>query len=126
MPAALLAEDRPAVAPALVEFQPDERQFRGRLLPGRQHAGTDAERHASGIGRPRPIAIPSSGWKRKKGARLEPMKARQAPENDVEPTRPRGRPTVRVMPDPIPDTPENVVRALCFRGRRSRPISGSS
>ena len=41
------------------------------------------------------------------------MKARQAPENDVELTRPRGRPTVRVMPDPIPDTPENVGRALC-------------
>ena len=49
----------------------------------------------------------------KKGARLEPMKARQTPENDTKPTRPRGRPAVRVMPDPIPDTPENVVRALC-------------
>ena len=30
-----------------------------------------------------------------------------------EPKRPRGRPPVRIMPDPIPDTPENVVRALC-------------
>ena len=41
------------------------------------------------------------------------MKKRQAPENNTKPTRPRGRPAVRVMPDPIPDTPENVVRALC-------------
>lgn len=30
------------------------------------------------------------------------------------PSKPRGRPPVRVMPDPIPDTPENVVRALCL------------
>ena len=29
------------------------------------------------------------------------------------PKRPRGRPAVRVMPEQIPDTPENVVRALC-------------
>ena len=35
------------------------------------------------------------------------------PGNNAKPTRPRGRPAVRVMPDPIPDTPENVVRALC-------------
>ena len=27
--------------------------------------------------------------------------------------RPRGRPPVRIMPEPIPDTPENVVQALC-------------
>ena len=32
------------------------------------------------------------------------------PETD---RRPRGRPPKRVMPAPIPDTPENVVRALC-------------
>ena len=30
-----------------------------------------------------------------------------------EPKRPRGRPPVRIMPEPIPDTPENVVRAIC-------------
>ena len=41
------------------------------------------------------------------------MKGRQVLKNDAKPTRPRGRPAVRVMPDPIPDTPENVVRALC-------------
>ena len=34
-------------------------------------------------------------------------------DTDQKPKRRRGRPTVRVMPDPIPDTPENVVRALC-------------
>ena len=27
--------------------------------------------------------------------------------------RPRGRPPELAMPDPIPDTPENVVQALC-------------
>ena len=31
---------------------------------------------------------------------------------DTDP-RPRGRPPKRAMPAPIPDTPENVVRALC-------------
>ena len=41
------------------------------------------------------------------------MKGRKPRENDAKPTRPRGRPAIRVMPDPIPDTPENVVRALC-------------
>ena len=41
------------------------------------------------------------------------MKGRKTQENGTKPTRPRGRPAVRVMPDPIPDTPENVVRALC-------------
>ena len=30
----------------------------------------------------------------------------------TKPKRPRGRPAVRIMPDPIPDTPENVVRAI--------------
>ena len=45
--------------------------------------------------------------------RLESMKGRKTQENGTKPTRPRGRPAVRVMPDPIPDTPENVVRALC-------------
>ena len=45
--------------------------------------------------------------------RLEAMKGRKMPGNNAKPTRPRGRPAVRVMPDPIPDTPENVVRALC-------------
>ena len=36
------------------------------------------------------------------------------PETIVtEPTRPRGRPPVRIMPEPIPDTPENVVRTIC-------------
>lgn len=39
------------------------------------------------------------------------MTDRKSPENGTKPT--RGRPAVRVMPDPIPDTPENVVRALC-------------
>ena len=34
------------------------------------------------------------------------------PKNRTEP-RPRGRPPVRIMPDAIPDTPENVVQALC-------------
>ena len=35
------------------------------------------------------------------------------PETKTEPTRPRGRPPVRIMPEPIQDTPENVVRAIC-------------
>ena len=35
------------------------------------------------------------------------------PENITNPKRARGRPPVRVMPEPIPDTPENLVRALC-------------
>ena len=37
------------------------------------------------------------------------------PKTKTEPKRPRGRPPVRIMPDPIPDTPENVVLALCQR-----------
>ncbi len=28
------------------------------------------------------------------------------------PQRPRGRPRTHIMPDPIPDTPQNVARAL--------------
>ena len=31
---------------------------------------------------------------------------------DNEQKRPRGRPRIRRMPDPIPDTPENVLKAL--------------
>ena len=31
---------------------------------------------------------------------------------DDKPKRPRGRPVEKKMPDPIPDTPENVMRAL--------------
>ena len=56
----------------------------------------------------------SSVWTQKSSriarqlGRLEPM-----PKTDQKPKPPRGRPAVRVMPDPIPDTPENVVRALC-------------
>lgn len=34
------------------------------------------------------------------------------PKTKTKPKRPRGRPTVRIMPEPIPDTPENVVRAI--------------
>lgn len=30
----------------------------------------------------------------------------------TKPKRPRGRPPVRAMPEPIPDTPENVARAI--------------
>ena len=37
------------------------------------------------------------------------------PNTTPKPKRSRGRPTVRVMPEQIPDTPENVVRALCQR-----------
>ncbi len=29
-----------------------------------------------------------------------------------QPTRPRGRPRTHTMPDPIPDTPQNVARIL--------------
>lgn len=50
-PAALDAEERAPVAPVLVELQPDERQFRSRLFPGREYAGSDAERHAPGVDR---------------------------------------------------------------------------
>lgn len=28
------------------------------------------------------------------------------------PKKPRGRPTEKTMPEPIPDTPENVMRAI--------------
>ena len=35
------------------------------------------------------------------------------PETAAKPKRPRGRPPVRIMPEPIPDIPENVVRAIC-------------
>ena len=34
------------------------------------------------------------------------------PKTATKPKRPRGRPLVRVMPEPIPDTPGNVVRAI--------------
>ena len=34
------------------------------------------------------------------------------PKTKTEPTRSRGRPPVRIMPELIPDTPENVVRAI--------------
>lgn len=44
--------------------------------------------------------------------RLEAMKGRKTRENGTKPTRLRGRPAVRVTRDPIPDTPDNVVRAL--------------
>lgn len=36
-----------------------------------------------------------------------------------QPKRKRGRPVVRVMPEPIPDTPENVARA-CMMGPPKR------
>ncbi len=41
-----------------------------------------------------------------------PSKKSHRPGRPPKP-RPRGRPPVRIMPDPIPDTPENVVQALC-------------
>ena len=34
------------------------------------------------------------------------------PKTTSEPKRP-GRPPIRIMPEPIPDTPENVVRTIC-------------
>ena len=33
-------------------------------------------------------------------------------EDKPTPKRPRGRPVEKTMPDPIPDTPENIMRAL--------------
>ena len=60
---------------------------------------------------------PSSDWNQK--TLPDPMDSRvdwaamKDQDTDQKPKRHRGRPTARVMPDPIPDTPENVVRALC-------------
>ena len=38
-------------------------------------------------------------------------KSRKEPQQE-KPTRPRGRPVKHPMPEPIPDTPENIARAV--------------
>ena len=37
----------------------------------------------------------------------------------------RGRPVTKTMPEPIPDTPENVARALLFTPAQERGASGN-
>ena len=43
-----------------------------------------------------------------------------------QPKRPRGRPVEKPMPEPIPDTPENIMRALLATPPEARRRMGVS